>query len=108
MFRVTGNRLLIKRIDDPGPKSSLIHVVTLDKEPGQYAIVVGVGAGQRLPNGNLVPIDVRVDDIVILQKYSGYTVSLTGKDGNEQDFQIVSADDVLAVVEKPAPIPVVK
>lgn len=106
-FRTLGNRVLIKRLDEPNLKSSIITVISDTKEPGQYALVAGVGPGYRLPNGKMIPIDVKEGDLIILAKYSGAAVTLTNEAGVREEFQIVNADDVLAIVAKPTAVPVV-
>lgn len=107
-MRVKGNRVLVKRLDEPALKSSIIEVITTDKEPGHYAIVVNYGPGRRTLFGHMIPIDVKVGDLVILAKYSGAPVTLKGADGSYEEFHLVDADDVLAVVEKAPTIPTVK
>jgi chaperonin GroES len=42
--------------------------------------VVAVGAGKRLEDGRLIPMDVKVGDKVIYGKWSGTEVKLDGKD----------------------------
>lgn len=56
--------------------------------------VLAVGPGKRLDSGTLAPMDVKVGDTVIYGKYSGTEVTV---DGN--DYVILRADDVLAVLE---------
>jgi len=42
--------------------------------------VIAVGAGKRLEDGRLIPMDVKVGDKVIYGKWSGTEVKLDGKD----------------------------
>lgn len=97
-MKVMGNRVLVKRLDEPALKSSVIEVVTIDKEPGHYAVVAEVGPGRRTIFGHLIPIDVKPTDLVILAKYSGAPVTVDG-----EEMHMVDAEDVLAVVERPKP-----
>lgn len=100
-MRVMGNRVLVKRIDEGPVKSSIIEVVTLShSEPGFYALVAEVGQGRRTRYGTFIPIECHEGDLVILKKYSGAPVSLTNAAGQTEDFQVVDAEDVLAVVER--------
>lgn len=98
-MRVMGNRVLVKRLDEPALKSDVIEVVSLDREPGMYAVVAGVGPGRRLQSGEFDPLEVSVGDVVILAKYSGAPVTLHKGDKHEE-FQIVDGEDVLAVVQR--------
>jgi chaperonin GroES len=106
MMKVIGNRVLVKRLDEPSLKSSIIEVISHDKEPGQFAVVAAVGQGQRTPKGTFNPIDVAPGDLVVLSKYSGAPVRLKNDAGVYEDFQLVDAEDVLAVVQRPKAIPV--
>lgn len=99
-MRVLGNRVLVKRVEDKALTSSIIEVVSLGRpEPGHYAIVVAVGQGLRTVGGGFIPIECKADDLVILKKYSGAPVSL-GPANAKEEFHLVDAEDVLAVVEK--------
>lgn len=95
LMNVMGNRVLVKRIDEGPVTSKIIEVISYDKEPGHYALVAEIGQGRRTRYGNFIPIECAVGDLVILKKYSGAPVKLSG-----EDFHIVDADDVLAVVEQ--------
>jgi len=56
--------------------------------------VLAVGPGKTLDNGKLAAVDIKVGDVVLYGKYSGTEVTVGG-----EDYVILRADDVLAVVE---------
>ncbi|HRK20673.1 MAG TPA: co-chaperone GroES [Fimbriimonadaceae bacterium] len=56
--------------------------------------VLAVGPGKTLDNGKKSPVDIKVGDVVLYGKYSGTEVTVSG-----EDYIILRADDVLAVVE---------
>ncbi len=64
------------------------------KEKPQEGKVVAVGPG-RFEEGQRVPIDVKVGDSVIYSKYGGTEVKVEG-----EEYLILSARDVLAVIDK--------
>jgi chaperonin GroES len=64
------------------------------KEKPQEGEVLAVGPG-RFEDGNRVPLDVKVGDKVIYSKYGGTEVKVGG-----EDFLVLSARDVLAIVTK--------
>ena len=53
-----------------------------------------MGPGRIDDNGNRVPMDVKVGDSVIYSRYGGTEVKYDG-----EEYQILSARDVLAIVE---------
>ena len=52
-----------------------------------------MGPGRIDDNGNRIPLDVQVGDVVIYSKYGGTEVKYEG-----EEYLILSARDVLAVV----------
>ncbi|MGH3456041.1 MAG: co-chaperone GroES, partial [Nocardioidaceae bacterium] len=61
----------------------------------QEGEVLFVGPGRVDDSGNRIPVDVSVGDTVIFSKYGGTEVKYGG-----EELLILSARDVLAVVEK--------
>lgn len=56
--------------------------------------VVAVGPGKRLDNGRIAPVDLKPKETVLYGKYAGTEVTLNG-----EEYVILRAEDVLAVVE---------
>ena len=63
------------------------------KEKPQEGTVLAVGPG-RFEDGNRVPLDVKVGDKVLYSKYGGTEVKYNG-----EEYLVLSARDVLAVIE---------
>lgn len=64
-------------------------------EKPQEAVVIAVGPGRLDDNGNRVAVDVKEGDTVIFSKYGGTEVKYDG-----QEYLLLNARDILAVVEK--------
>lgn len=56
--------------------------------------VVAVGPGRRLDSGKIAPLDLKPREVVLYGKYAGTEVTLNG-----EEYVILRAEDVLAVVE---------
>ena len=94
-MRVHGPRVLVRPIDPPRPKSSLLYIPeTVEAESSPYALVVSVGSGALLRDGTRRPLDVKPGDTVIVKKYS-----LNGVEVNGEPCAVVMESDILAVVE---------
>lgn len=65
------------------------------KEKPQEATVVAVGPGRANDKGELTPVGVNVGDTVIFSKYGGTELKYDG-----EEFLLLSARDLLAVIEK--------
>jgi chaperonin GroES len=65
------------------------------KEKPQQGEVLAAGPGRRSDQtGEIIPLDVKVGDIVVYSKYGGTEITVGG-----EDVLILSSRDVLAVVE---------
>lgn len=94
-LRPLGNRVLLRRLDPEETLKGGIILPDTAKKKQEQAEVIAVGTGKTDKNGNLIPMPVRVGDIVLMEKYSGQEVTL-----DDQDFVILKADDLIATIEK--------
>jgi chaperonin GroES len=89
------DRIVVKPSEEEQTTASGIVIPDTAKEKPQEGQVVAVGPG-RFEDGKRVPLDVAVGDKVIYSKYGGTEVKVEG-----DDYLILSARDVLAIVHKP-------
>ena len=88
------DRIVIRQVEAEQTTASGLVIPDTAKEP-QEGEVIAVGPGRVDDNGNRIPVDVKVGDVVIYSRYGGTEVKYDG-----QEFQILSSRDVLAVVER--------
>ena len=86
-----GDRLIVEVLEEAEMTVSGIVLPDTAKEKPQRGRVLAVGPGSRNDKGDLVPMDVAVDDEVIFSKYGGTEVKL-GTD----EVLILRESDVLA------------
>ena len=89
------DRILVQANEAEQTTASGIVIPDTAKEKPQEGTVLAVGPGRVDDNGNRVPLDVKVGDTVIYSKYGGTEVKY-----NNEDYLVLSARDVLAVIEK--------
>ncbi len=89
-----GNRVLLKRLPAEEKLKGGIVLPDSAKQKQERAKVIAVGPGKKDKSGQLVPMPVQVGDVVLMEKYSGQEVTL-----NDEDFIIVKADDLIAIIE---------
>lgn len=94
-FKPLGNRVLVRRLEAQETLKGGIILPDSAKKKQETAEVVAIGTGKQDKNGNLLPIPVTVGDMILMEKYSGQEINLEG-----QDFVILRADDIIAIVEK--------
>ena len=93
-FRPLGDRVLIKRVEDESKTEGGIIIPDAAKEKAQTAEVIAVGPGRYDAQGKLIPMNVKVGDLVYFGKYSGTEIDLDG-----ETYVILRESDVLAVQE---------
>ena len=87
------DRVVIKDAESEETTKSGIILTSAAQEKPQVAEIIAVGPGEVV-DGKRVPMEVKVGDKVILNKYSGTEVKL-GKD----EYVIAKQSDILAIVE---------
>ena len=89
------DRILVKRLESEEKSAGGIFIPDTAKEKQQEGIVVAVGPGRVLDNGQRQPVSVAVNDRVLFGKYSGNDVSL-----NAEEHVLLREDEIFAVIEK--------
>ena len=88
------DRIVVTVLESEQTTASGIVIPDTAKEKPQEGTVLAVGPG-RFENGQRLPLDIKEGDTVIFSKYGGTEIKY-GAD----EYLILSARDVLAVVEK--------
>src|SRR5688500_2643944 len=90
------DRLVVKPNEAEQTTASGLVIPDTAKEKPQQGEVLAVGTGKRSEQtGEVIPLDVKVGDTVLYSKYGGTEVTVDG-----DDLLVLSARDVLAIVEK--------
>lgn len=94
-LRPLGDRVLLRRLDAEETLKGGIILPDSAKKKQEQAEVIAIGTGKTDKNGSLIPIPVKVGDIVLMEKYSGQEVTL-----DDQEFVILKASELIATIEK--------
>jgi chaperonin GroES len=89
--------VIIKRVEEQETVRGGIIIPDSAKEKQQEGEVMAVGAGKRLENGTLIPIEVKVGDRVLFGKYSGSEIKLEG-----EELLMVHESEILGVITSTA------
>ena len=93
-LRPLHDRLLVKRVEKEQTTAGGIIIPDTAKEKPQEALVVAVGNGKRLDDGNVLPLEVKVGDTILFSKYAGTEVKIEG-----EEHLILREDDIIGIVE---------
>ena len=89
------DRIVVKALEAEQTTASGLVIPDTAKEKPQEGEVLAIGPGRVDDNGVRVPLDVQVGDKVIYSKYGGTEIKYGG-----EEYLVLSARDVLAIVEK--------
>nr|WP_218902920.1 co-chaperone GroES [Streptomonospora nanhaiensis] len=90
------DRVVVKTLEAEQTTASGLVIPDTAKEKPQEGEVLAVGPGRWDEDGEKrIPLDVKVGDIVLYSKYGGTEVKY-----NNEEYLVLSARDLLAVVEK--------
>jgi len=96
-FRPLHDRVVVKRIDADTKTAGGIIIPDSAQEKPSQGEVIAVGKGGRDEAGKLIPIDVKVGDVVLFGKWSGTEVKIDG-----QDLLIMKESDIMGVLDATA------
>jgi chaperonin GroES len=88
------DRVLVKRVEEQEQRIGGIIIPDTAKEKPQQAKVVAVGRGRVTDKGEVIPLDIKVGDFVLIGKYAGTDIKLEG-----EEYLIVREEEVLGVAE---------
>ena len=95
-FRPLADRVLVRRTDEEQTTEGGIVLPGSAAEKPSQGVVVAVGAGKTLDNGEVQAVSVSEGDLVVFGQYAGSnTVKIEG-----DELVILNEQDILGVLEK--------
>lgn len=91
-LRPLGDRVLVKRVESEEKTASGIIIPDSAREKAQMGAVLATGPGRKDKNGSVVPLDVKVGDLVYFGKYAGTEAG--------ENHLVIREEEILGVVEK--------
>jgi len=89
-----GDRVIVKPAEAEEQTKSGLVIPDTAKEKPQRGEVIAVGEGKRDDDGERIPVDVKVGDVVIYGKYGGQDIKIDGV-----EYKILEERDIYAIVE---------
>lgn len=93
-FKVIGNRIVVKQTQAEETTKSGIVLPDSAKEKPFEGVVIAVGPGRILENGEREEIQVKEGDKVIYSKFGGIDLKIEG-----EDYLVLTQNDILVVIE---------
>jgi chaperonin GroES len=93
-LRPLQDRIIVKRVEEETKTAGGIFIPETANEKPQRGQIIAVGNGKKTEDGKVIPIDVKVGEIVLFGKYAGTEIKVDG-----DELLIMREDDILGVVE---------
>ncbi len=89
------DRVVVRRVDSEAVTAGGIVIPDAAAEKADQGQVLAVGPGKRDKDGQVIALDVAVNDRVLFGKFAGQTVKVDG-----EELLILREEDILAVVNQ--------
>ncbi|MFC1870914.1 co-chaperone GroES [Chloroflexota bacterium] len=85
------DRLVVRPIEREEKTKTGIYLPDTAKEKPQEGEIIAVGPGRKSEDGKVIPMDVKVGDVVVYAKYGGMEIKI-----DDEDLMILRESDLLA------------
>ena len=92
-FRPLHDRIAVKAIQQEEKTQGGIFIPDTAKEKPVKGKVVAVGTGTRNDKGEIIPLEIKVGDVVLYGKWGGTEVKIDG-----EELIIMKESDVMGIV----------
>ncbi|WP_374090646.1 co-chaperone GroES [Methylomicrobium lacus] len=92
-IRPLHDRVIVKRVEEETKTAGGIVLPGSATEKPSQGVILAVGTGKHLENGEIRPLEVKVGDKVLFGKYSGNEVKIDG-----EELIVMREDDIMGVL----------
>ncbi len=96
-IRPLHDRVIVRRVDADEKTSGGIIIPDTAKEKPAKGEVIAVGPGGRDDSGRVVPMEVRVGDLVLFGKWGGTEIKM-----DDEDLLVLKETDIIGIIDAKA------
>jgi len=89
------DRVVAQRLESEETLKGGIIIPDSAKKKQEMAKVIAIGPGKVTNENKTIPMPVKIGDVIFMDKYSGQEITI-----DDEEFIIVKADDIIAIVEE--------
>lgn len=93
-FKPLRDRVFVKYSSEEEKTAGGLYIPDAAKEKPQKGTVMAVGTGRVTEDGKRQPMDVKVGDTILFDKYSGSKIKM-----DNEEYLIIREEDILGIVE---------
>jgi len=93
-FKPLRDRVLVRYSSEEEKTAGGLFIPDAAKEKPQKGTVVAVGPGRVTDDGKRQAMEIKVEDTVLFDKYSGSKIKI-----DDEEYLIIREEDILGIVE---------
>jgi chaperonin GroES len=93
-FKPLRDRVLVKYSSEEEKTAGGLYIPDAAKEKPQKGNVIAVGPGRVTDDGKRQPLEVKVGDTILFDKYSGSKIKI-----DDEEHLIIREEDILGIIE---------
>jgi chaperonin GroES len=93
-FKPLRDRVFVKFSAEEEKTAGGLFIPDTAKEKPQRGTVIAVGPGKVTDDGKRQPIEVKVGDTILFDKYSGSKIRI-----DDEEYLIIREEDILGIIE---------
>jgi chaperonin GroES len=93
-FKPLRDRVFVKFSSEEEKTTGGLFIPDSAKEKPQRGTVIAIGPGRVTEDGKRQPMDVKVEDTILFDKYSGSKIKM-----NDEEYLIIREEDILGILE---------
>ena len=93
-FKPLRDRVFVKYSSEEEKTAGGLYIPDAAKEKPQKGSVMAVGTGKITDDGKRQPMEVKVGDTILFDKYSGSKIKM-----ENEEYLIIKEEDILGIVE---------
>ena len=94
-FKPLHDRIAVQAMASEEKTTGGIIIPDNAQEKSMQCKVIAVGTGARDTNGNIIPLEIKIGDIVMYGKWGGTEIKIDGR-----DLVIMKESDVIGILSK--------
>jgi chaperonin GroES len=94
-FKPLRDRVFVKYTSEDEKTAGGLFIPDSAKEKPQKGVVIEVGPGKVTDDGKRQPLEVKVGDTILFDKYSGSKVKI-----DDEEYLIIREEDILGIIAK--------
>jgi chaperonin GroES len=94
-FKPLRDRVFVKYTSEDEKTAGGLFIPDSAKEKPQKGVVIEVGPGRITDDGKRQPLEVKVGDTILFDKYSGSKVKI-----DDEEYLIIREEDILGIIAK--------